>query len=67
MQLGIPAKSAPDGDKGEIMVYLASVFGSSWNYHLFYLNEEGKVYHWLNQTAYVPPQQFDINVYVHQR
>lgn len=63
MEWGIPAKEAPDNDGGEILIYVASVFGSSWNYRLFYLNEQGKVYHWLTQTKYVPPDRIDIHIF----
>jgi len=35
-----------------------------WQYTMFYLNNEGKVYHWLRQNQQVPPQQIDLNLYI---
>ena len=65
MRWGVPDKVAPDGGSGEILIYASNTFGYTWKYRLFYLDEQGKVYHWLTQTQSIPPQQFDVNVYVH--
>lgn len=65
MEWGIPVQAFPDDDGGEILIYVASVVWSNWNYRLFYINKEGKVYHWLCQTKYVPPDQLDIHIFNH--
>lgn len=34
-----------------------------WQYTMYFINTEGKIYHWLIQKQQVPPTQIDLNVY----
>ena len=34
-----------------------------WQYKMYFINTDGKVYHWLIQKQQVPPQQIDLNIY----
>jgi hypothetical protein len=76
MSWGPPAKTASDGGTGEILIYAKQVYiapiyysgGSTqaqiyWDYKMFYVNSDGKVYHWITQRQSVPPTQIDLNVY----
>ena len=66
MNWGPPARTASDGSDGEILIYASTYWGpTSWKYTMFYLNSSHTVYHWLIQTAYVPPAQLDVNLYTH--
>ena len=69
MKWGPPARVASDGSNGEILIYAAMDGGyggtTYWRYRMFYVNNTGTVYHWLVQEAYVPPQQLNVNMYVH--
>jgi hypothetical protein len=32
---------------------------------MFYTDASGNIYHWLVQSGQVPPQQMDVNLYLH--
>lgn len=34
-----------------------------WDYKMFWVNTEGKIYHWMTQRQQIPPMQIDLNVY----
>jgi hypothetical protein len=34
-----------------------------WDYKMFWVNTEGKIYHWITQKHQIPPTQIDLNVY----
>jgi hypothetical protein len=34
-----------------------------WDYKMFWINTEGKVYHWMTQQQQIPPTQIDLNIY----
>ncbi len=34
-----------------------------WQYTMYFINPEGKIYHWLIQKEQVPPTQIDLKVY----
>ena len=34
-----------------------------WQNTMYFINTEGKIYHWLVQSQQVPPTQVDLNVY----
>jgi len=34
-----------------------------WDYSMFFINSEGKIYHWLKQRQQIPPQQIDLSIY----
>ncbi|MBS1671330.1 MAG: hypothetical protein JST94_07750 [Bacteroidetes bacterium] len=34
-----------------------------WQYTMYFINTDGKIYHWLIQRQSVPPTQVDLNVY----
>jgi len=83
MKWGSPARTASDGENGEILVdakpvYIPETTGLAtpsnpnpstspgktfWDYKMFWVNSDGKIYHWMTQRQQVPPQQIDLNVY----
>ena len=34
-----------------------------WDYKMFWINPDGKIYHWLSQRQQIPPSQIDLNIY----
>ena len=34
-----------------------------WDYKMFWINTQGKVYHWMTQREQIPPTQIDLNIY----
>lgn len=34
-----------------------------WDYKMFWIDTQGKIYHWMTQRQQVPPQQIDLNIY----
>jgi hypothetical protein len=63
-----PARTASDGGTGEILIYASQVYIPQYNinyydYIMFYVNSEGKIYHWITQRQQVPPTQIDLNIY----
>ena len=68
MSWGPPARTASDGGTGEILIYARQVYIPQYNmnyydYKMFYVNSEGKIYHWITQRQQVPPTQIDVNIY----
>lgn len=74
MKWGPPTKTASDGGSGEILVYSTQKYDPGnaylnlppltyWDNKYFYINSEGKVYHWMTRREQVPPQQIDLNIY----
>lgn len=65
---GPPAKTASDGGTGEILIYARQVYipqygMNYYDYKMFYVDAQGKIYHWLMQRQQVPPTQIDLNIY----
>lgn len=68
MSWGPPARRVDDGASGEILIYSFPFYYNgvtTYNYRMFYADQDGKIYHWLMQSGTVPPQQMDVNLYVH--
>jgi hypothetical protein len=68
MQWGPPDLTTSDGDGGEIIAYVNQVYMPNYNvnyynYRMFYVNREGKIYHWLTKKERINPQQIDLNIY----
>lgn len=36
-----------------------------WHYRMFFCDANGKIYHWILKNEQVPPEQIDVNLYVH--
>lgn len=34
-----------------------------WSYKMFFINKEGKIYHWLTQNQQIPPTQIDLTIF----
>lgn len=34
-----------------------------WDYKMFWVNSDGKIYHWMIQRQQIPPMQIDLNIY----
>jgi hypothetical protein len=65
---GPPARTASNGSNGEILIYSHTyyIYGTAtYRYNMFYTTADGNIYHWLVQSGQVPPQQMDVNLYVH--
>lgn len=67
-QWGPPFATVSDGGTGEIMVFTDAIYIpaysiTNYRYRMFYVNKEGKIYHWIVRTENVPPQQIDLNIY----
>jgi hypothetical protein len=70
MQLGPPDRTASDGDGGEILIYSTQQYNSYTGqviYHcrMFFANRGGIIYHWMTKGSVVPPQQMNIDLYIH--
>lgn len=68
MKWGPPARTASDGGTGEILVYANQVYIPQYNlnyydYKMFYVNSDGKIYHWMTKREQIPPTQIDLNIY----
>lgn len=67
MQLGPPDHTTSDGAKGEVLIWSQSMYNSftgnrAYKNRLFYLNENGRVYHWLVKQGPIPPDQLDVRI-----
>lgn len=65
---GPPARKASNGSNGEILIYSFEyyIYGQLYyKYKMFYCYQNGIIYHWLIQNGRIPPQQMDVNLYVH--
>lgn len=68
MQWGPPAREDSDGEGGEIVIYAKEASFPSdtvryYNYVVFYLNSENRIYNWLTKREQVSPDQIDTDVY----
>lgn len=72
MSWGPPARTASDGGTGEILVYATQGYWQGysgqpsfvyWNYRYMYVNNQGKIYHWMTKMERVPPTQIDLSIY----
>ena len=67
MSYGPPARTASDGNNGEILVYAKNInipdyHLNYWKYTMFYINPAGTVYHWLIRNENIPPSQIDLYI-----
>lgn len=76
--MGPPSSVSTDGQGGEVLVYATqSVVYTPpggypmgvpqhnrvyWNYKMFYVNNQGIVYHWKTDRCEIPPQQMILYV-----
>ena len=68
LEYGPPAQVTSDGNNGEIYVYGTSVYygGTTyWKYNMFYCHPDGRIYYWMVKRGAVPPQQINVNMYIH--
>jgi hypothetical protein len=66
---GPPARTTSDGDNGQILIYANQFYYAQWNmtvynYRMFYVDKDGKIYSWRTEHGQVPPEQMDVNLYV---
>lgn len=70
MGQGLPLKTESDGANGEVLlfgkqfVFTYPTTRVMWAYKLFFINPSNKIYHWIIQSSEVPPQQFNVNLYI---
>lgn len=76
---GAPTRTDDDGDGGQILIYaymgqnggLLTPNGTytdvnTWyDYRIFYVNADRKIYAWRTSREAVPPQQVNVNIYRH--
>jgi len=75
LQWGPPSKVESDGNSGEILVYAQHGFvplstGQTvnyWLYKMMYVNQSGKIYHWIWRKMPNPPEQVDVRLFVTYR
>lgn len=70
MQLGPPDRVASDGSNGEILIYGAQYYNAyyritTYRYTMYFVYPGGTIYHWLIKEGRVPPQQMDVDMYIH--
>jgi hypothetical protein len=67
MAWGPPARTGEDGNNGEILIYSqyrGEAYGNSYyQYTMFYVNADKKVYYWRVTKASYPPQQINLSIY----
>jgi len=77
MAWGMPSAQSDDGNNGQIIAYAYAHHsdGVNWgygnytapqswyNYRIFYVNAEGKIYSWRSERKNIPPQQVDLRIY----
>lgn len=70
MKWGPPARTSSDGAGGDIYIYATSAAnpyggGILYRYRMFFIGKDDRIYHWISQGGSVPPQQLDVNMYIH--
>ena len=70
LQKGPPERTASDGSDGEVLIYSTQTYNAYYNitqyaYAFFYANKDGVLYHWLVKRGTVPPQQMNVDLYIH--
>ena len=70
MSWGPPSSITSDGDGGEVLIYAQRIYVPAYridyyNYKLMYVNSRGTIYHWLTRRSPNPPEQIDVNLFVH--
>jgi hypothetical protein len=67
MAWGPPERVASDGGSGEILIYSRSFYQPNLNateyvYRMMYVDNSGKIYHWLTRNGFVPPEQIQVSI-----
>lgn len=73
LKWGPPNSVVSDGGTGEIVIYATQRHSQGipqygvppsnyWDNKYFYVNSEGKIYHWLIKKEKVPPTQIDLTI-----
>lgn len=73
MSWGPPERTESDGGTGEVLVYSSKYYNSyyrttTYRYTMFFVYSRrsgGTVYHWLINQGTVPPEQLNIDMYLH--
>jgi hypothetical protein len=70
VQNGPPDRKTSDGNGGEVLIYSAQIYNpytgqTIYHYRMYYANSNGIIYHWMTKGSIVPPQQMNIDLYVH--
>ena len=66
LKWGQPARKESDENGGQIYVYeteYQSYATSMYVHKFFYIDSDGKIYHWRTQRGGLPAQQMNISVY----
>lgn len=68
MQWGPPDRVDSDRGNGEVVIYAKEGYLPSdttlyYDYVIFYLNSESRVYNWLTRREQIPPAQIDADAY----
>jgi len=70
LKKGPPERVTSDGGDGQILIYSAQSYNAytgqvQYAYAFYYANANGILYHWMVKTGTVPPQQMNVDLYVH--
>jgi len=62
---GPPARTAEDGNGGEVLIYARHIYSQQmgwnlWEYKMMYTNADGKIYHWRLTREPVPPTEVTV-------
>ena len=68
LKWGPPARTASDGGDGEILIYARQVYipqyqMNYYDYKMFYVDSNGKIYYCRTERQNIPPTQIDLNIY----
>ena len=67
---GPPARVTSNGSTGEVLIYSEQSYNpfthnSFYYYTMFYADASGRIYRWMTQQGMIPPQQLNVDLYVH--
>jgi hypothetical protein len=72
LRLGSPDQISPDADNGSIYLFSSESYGMGiyagrifYTYIFFYAKSDGTIYHWMEKKGSIPPQQINVDMYVH--
>jgi len=70
LQKGPPDRTASDGSNGEILIYGVQTYNPYtgqvvYNCAFYYARPDGVLYHWMTKSVPVPPQQMNVDLYLH--
>ena len=67
LTMGPPARTASDANNGEIYIYESRSMVYNvvrYNYAMFYINKDDKIYSWRTESGPIPAQQMNVNLYI---